>query len=49
VCGNNRFIWSFMGANINYDRICYRANVSSDSYITTIDYSGEAKLELNLE
>ena len=49
VCGNNRFMWSASWANVNYDRIRYRANVSSDSYITTINYSWEATLELNLE
>lgn len=49
VCGNNRFMWSASWANINHDRIRYRANVSSDSHITTIDYAWEATLELNLE
>lgn len=49
VCGNNRFCWSASWANINYDRIRYRANVSSDSFITTINYAWEATLELDVE
>lgn len=48
-CGNNsKFIWSYGGANINYDRLQYRVN-NTQTYIHTANITGEVLLELNLE